>query len=88
MHSKRTQQKAVSIVDLMHISKEFRTNYINNKKGENWTRLEHHQVSIEGASQVIWLKIQENDRKKNEVQATVVTSGKIQQVTLITKRAG
>ena len=58
MDSNWTKQEAVSIVDIRHISKEFRTNHLNNKKGENnWTILEHHQ--LEDESEVIWLNIKE-----------------------------
>lgn len=58
MDTNRTKQGAVRIVDLRHIIKEFRTNQIKNKKGgENWTRLEHHE--LEDESEVICLNIKE-----------------------------
>ena len=73
----------------MHISKQLRTSYMSRPgNANNWRMDDYLQVRIEGTKQIVWLRIQESDEKENQVQAIVVTNGRIQQVTITTEKTG
>ena len=88
METSTRPTNAMIIADVMHKTKEFRTNHVTLEGGKVWSNNQHVQVRIVGSKQLTWLRIQERNANTNEIRITLVTKGETMTTTILTKKNG